>query len=119
MPRKSTAALGVLVPLGRTPRLRPRDDMPAAVAAIFVETVETMPEDHFRPSDTALLESFCQAVALAREAYRQVEKQGPVDEKGRMSAWVTVLEKQHRVISNAAMRLRLAPQARIRPETVG
>lgn len=119
MPRKSSAALSVVSPARPVPWLRPRDGMPKGVASIFADVVATMPADHFRASDATLLEAYAQAVSISRHAFQCLQDEGPVDAHGRMSAWVTVLEKQHRAIANVSMRLRLPPQARIRPGTVG
>ena len=61
MPRKSAASLTVRGPV--TPC---RADAPPAVRAIFGELVGSVPGDHFRPGDGALLSSIRRAILLAR-----------------------------------------------------
>jgi phage terminase small subunit len=116
--RKSAAALSVVRVDGSSEKLRPRANCSAAVRAIFNEICAQLPSDHFRPTDAPLLEQYCQAIALARQAFEQLEVEGPVI-AGRTSPWIVVLEKAHRSSVALSMRLRLSPQQRVDPKTVG
>ena len=118
MPRKSAAALSVVMPLKGVGRLRPRRELPEQVAKVFVEIVETVPADHFKASDIPLIEQYAFSILLGREAYEHLAKEGQII-AGRTSPWVVCLEKATRAITALCMRLRLAPQSRMRPETVG
>ena len=119
MPRKSAAALAVLPsPDRRSSRLRPRDDAPATVRQIFFNLVRSVPAEHFCPGDADLVEQLAQAVALARHAYTELEREGPVID-GKVSPWNVVLEKAHRSSVALSARLRLCPQGRSDPKTVG
>lgn len=96
---------------GRPPFLELRDDAPEAVAAIFREIVSTAPTEHFRPVDGHLVEQYAQSIARAREAYAELEREGPVV-NNKTSPWVVVLEKAHRSSVALSARLRLDPQHR-------
>jgi phage terminase small subunit len=119
MPRKSAASLSVVPNVdGQPNRIRPRADVPASLRQIINDLVASVPPEHFRSGDAALLEQYAQAIALARQAYAELEKKGPVI-NGRASPWIAVLEKTHRSAVALAARLRLSPQSRIDPKTVG
>lgn len=118
MPRKSTAALSVVPLAGCPSRLRPRHGLSSEVKAIFHELTCQVSADHFRESDAALIEQYAQAIALARQAYEALSKEGPVI-AGRANPWVVVLEKAHRSSVALSARLRLSPQHRIDPKTTG
>jgi phage terminase small subunit len=118
MPRKSAAALSVVHADIIPERIKPRVDASARVRAIFGEIVAQVPPNHFRPTDAALVEQYAQAIALGRQAFAALEAEGPVV-GGRASPWVTVLEKMHRSAVALSARLRLTPQSRTDPKTVG
>jgi hypothetical protein len=119
MPRKSAAALAVFPSVdGRPSRLLPRPDAPPHIRQIFRDLVAAVPPEHFRPGDADLIEQHAQAIALARQAYGEIEQHGPVVD-GRASPWCTVLEKAHRSCVALSGRLRLSPQGRLDPKTVG
>jgi hypothetical protein len=42
----------------------------------------------------------------------QLRERGAVDEKGKVSGWLTVLEKSQRALVSLSLRLRLSPQGR-------
>jgi len=119
MPRKSVAAITTPQPSvdGSPARLQPRPDAPKKVRQIFAALVAAVPGAHFRPGDSDLIEQYAQAIALARDAYREIEKGGPVID-GKASPWVAVLEKAHRSAVALSMRLRLSPQQRADPKSV-
>jgi phage terminase small subunit len=118
MPRQSAASLATLKVAGKPARLQPREGVPAAVKAIFRDLVASVPAEHFRPADGHLIEQYAQAIALARQAYAELEASGPVV-NGRASPWIIVLEKAHRSSVALAARLRLSPQHRTDPKTAG
>jgi hypothetical protein len=119
LPRKSAAALSVLSPVdGRPSRLRPRPHMPREVREIFVDLVASRPPEHFRAEDADLLEQHAQGIALARQAYAELEASGPVV-NGKASPWLVVLEKAHRSCVALSGRLRLAPQMRLDRKAAG
>src|SRR6516225_10997116 len=120
MPRKSSGAIATLPTSDvRQSRLQPRDEAPAEVKDVFTELVRSMRPEHFRPGDQDLVEQYCQAVLLARQAYSELEMAGSVSPDGKMSPWVTILEKSHRSATALAARLRLCPQSRLSARTVG
>jgi hypothetical protein len=87
------------------------------MAEIFNEIVGTMPSDHFHTCDRTLLELYCFDVWSAREAQRYLQTEGQVT-GGRLSLWINVLEKASKSATMLSMKLRIAPQARTRPETL-
>ena len=118
MARKSLAALNVVTPLAGGGRLRPHPGVSNAIVEAFNAIVGTMPKEHFRSCDAPLVEQYAQAIVQSREAYEHLSREGQVI-AGRVSPWVTVQEKAHRMMSALCMRLRLAPQARMRVEKAG
>jgi len=120
MPRKSASALTVFPTVDvRSSRLQPRDDAPTEVKDIFRKLVMSVRPEHFRTGDQDLVEQYAQAVLLARQAFGELEIGGSVTADGKMSPWVTVLEKSHRSAAALAQRLRICPQARSLARTVG
>jgi phage terminase small subunit len=121
MPRASRASLTVLHPnvSGRVPRLSPPDHLNEAEKQAFRALVSAVPASHFRPSDEPLLCEYCVAVIAAREAAaRMTETGGMVTSEGVINRWFAVHEKLARRMAVFAMRLRLTPASRTRPESV-
>ena len=116
MPRKSAAALGVVTAVKEAERVQPSRDFPEPVASVFREIVASVPPEHFRTSDVPLIEQYAFAILLGREAYEHLAKEGQIV-AGRTSPWIVCMEKSTRAVTALCMRLRLAPQARMRPET--
>lgn len=111
MPRRSAAELAI-VPLGHRPaRLAPPATLSARERAIFLDLVATMDAKHFRQCDLPLLARYCEAIALAEEAARELRDGGAVLD-GKPSPWITVQEKSVRAMVALTLRLRLSPQAR-------
>ena len=111
MPRQSIEDLTTPRVDGRPAPLTCRTGAPDEVRQIFAELVKSVGPDHFARPDGVLLEQYCQAIALGRRAYAELETSGPVVD-GRPSPWVPVLEKAHRSAVALAARLRLCPQSR-------
>jgi hypothetical protein len=103
--RKSSASL-VVVATGAPPRLAPPADLSDDEKALFLELVNACSPKHFVESDKPLLISFIQATILARASAGKAMLIG---------TW----EKAVKVQALLATRLRLAPQARLDPQTVG
>src|SRR5882672_6210534 len=109
MPRKSAAA-SAITSHPSTTRLRPPPSLSASERQIFADLVAACAADHFRPSDSALLCRYVEAIDLAERAAKELRKNPVLD--GKISAWVTVQEKAVRTIVALSMRLRLSPKAR-------
>ena len=86
---------------------------------LFAEIVGSVPREHFRLGDSHLIEQYAQAVLLARQAWSELQANGPVTADGRCSPWVVVLEKAHRSSVALAARLRLSPQSRADSRSAG
>jgi hypothetical protein len=120
MPRRSAASLTLVHPnvSGRVPRLSPPSILGTAEKRLFTSITNSCPATHFRPSDQPLLVQYVQAVCLAEQAAgKMAETGGPVHD-GEINPWFRVHERAVRMMSVLAMRLRLTPASRLRPETV-
>ena len=94
--------------------IAPPADLSRAERALFDELVGSSDPQHFVPSDMPLLVSFVQATLLARSLASTAAKPSKPDPTV-IGSW----EKVTRVMAMLATRLRLAPQARNDPKTVG
>jgi phage terminase small subunit len=115
--RKSAAALSVIPVDGKPNRLQPPPSLSEAERKIFIDIVTACEPQHFRPADLPLLVRYVEACVLADQAAEQL-RLGPVID-GKPSPWVTIQEKAVRAIVALSMRLRLSPQSRIDPKTLG
>jgi hypothetical protein len=116
--RKSAASLSVVAIDARRKRVQPRADAPAEVRDVVRNLVASCAPDHFKPSDWPLLESYARAILLERYAYEQLGGE-PLGEDGKVSSWIVVAEKAGRQIVGVSARLRLSPQHRVDPKTIG
>jgi phage terminase small subunit len=98
---------------GNPDRLRPPDDLSPEEKKIFASIVASVDGKFFLPSDLPLLASYAVAICQERTANQHLRTEGYVI-NGRPSAWITVQEKSHRMVTALSMRLRLAPQSRTR-----
>jgi len=103
--RKSAANIALNVD-GTPPRLEPPAYLEHDERTLFSELIASCDARHFVESDLPLLTSFVQATLLARGTARD-----PLQ--------VAVWEKAVRMQATLATRLRLAPQARMDPKTIG
>ena len=115
--RKSAASLAVITPTGER-LLRCRPEATEDVRAVFARIVSDVGADHFRASDSDLIEQYSAAICLARDAYANLGHEGPVKD-GRVNPWQTVLEKANRASVALSQRLRLAPQSRMDRKKAG
>jgi P27 family predicted phage terminase small subunit len=115
MARKSAAALATVVV---DPMARP--DAPGHLTEAqrheWTRIVHSLPADYFRPADYPLLEAYCCASALHRDASQRVEKEGfiALDRFGeqRPHPAVAVVKQASAAMASMATKLRLCPSAR-------
>ena len=88
-------------------RLQPPADLRGDAAALFRELVASCHPDHFVVSDRPLLVAYCEVATASRHLARQSRKNPKL-----VPAW----ERTVKMLATLATRLRLAPQARSRPE---
>jgi phage terminase small subunit len=110
--------MSVIAVDGTASRLDPPASLPEAERGIFVDLVNACEPKHFRPSDLPLLLRYCEASVLAEHAARELRQTGAVV-NGKPSPWIAVQEKAVRAMVALSMRLRLSPQSRIDPKTLG
>jgi hypothetical protein len=117
--KKSTAELSIVrLQTNTTPRISPRSEAPAEVRALFAEIVASCPPTHWRPSDTYLVESLAQAILTERAAYQNIALESAVV-GARVSQWISVAATSCKQIALLSTKLRLTPQSRSDPKTVG
>ena len=102
--RRSAASLAVINVTGTPPRPSPPPGLTKAERTLFAELVAA--SKHLTESDSQLLVSFAQATLTAQRAARDPSK---------IDAW----ERAVRVQAMLATKLRLSPQSRTDPKTVG
>ena len=105
-------------------RLEPRTGCSVAIATAFREIVDSISADHFVESDGPLVERYAAGIVLARLAEKNLALHGYVIGSNRsgqpqQNPWCSVLAQADKVIATLATRLRLAPQSRMDPKTVG
>jgi phage terminase small subunit len=87
-------------------------------AQVWRAITESLPAEHFRPSDVPLLASYCETTATANRAAQEIAANGAVV-AGKASPWLVVQEKAIRAQATLALRLRLCPSARQDPKSAG
>src|SRR5262245_21298073 len=116
--RVSAAEYGLPRVDGKPNRLQPPDHLSKDERRRFVDLVASVDTTHFRPGDLPLLCRYVEADALAERAAEELRTAGPVVD-GRPSPWIVIQEKAVRALVSLSMRLRLSPQSRLDPKTVG
>jgi hypothetical protein len=104
--RKSAASAAVPNVTGEPLPLKPPAGLNRAEQSLFAQVISACSPLHFVESDLPLLVSFVQSTLMVRRAVRDPAK-------------VAVWEKAVRVQAMLATRLRLSPQARTDPKTIG
>jgi phage terminase small subunit len=110
MPRTSKDALAVAHIGPGAWRLDPPAELGEVEAAIFRQTVASVPHDHFSAEDTGLLCAYVRARVLERRAFEELEAGAVV--AGSTSPWLAVHIAMVRSLSTLAVRLRLGPKSR-------
>ena len=108
--RRSATSYEVPNVNGKPRRLSPPSTLTNPEQTLFSELVAACAPEHFRESDLPLLVSFVQATLLARDAITRA-----ADEAAALSTW----ERAVKVQAMLGTKLRLTPQARIDPKTLG
>lgn len=119
MPRKSVQALSVAPVVsveGR--RVKPPDDLPAPVAALWRQLVESLPPSRFHASDRPLLALYCRALHQSNLAYEKLERYGAAADDA-VSPWQRVADSAVKQVAVLATRLRLCPQSRMDRKVAG
>lgn len=103
--RRSAEALAINNVDGTPSRLATPTGLTTKERALFLQLVNACSPNHLRAADTPLLVTYVQAALLARELGRDPKK---------TREW----ERAARTMAALAVRLRLTPQSRTRPETI-
>jgi hypothetical protein len=97
VPRKSAAALSVVVPVNVAARLHPPRSLTKAEQEVFIELASHA--THLKPADVPLLASLAQAILLSRRLAHDPTK---------VAEW----EKAVRAQAMLSTKLRMTPQSR-------
>jgi P27 family predicted phage terminase small subunit len=127
--RKSTSELLSVVPMSAA-RMPPHHSLTEQQAPLWVEIVDSLPADFFRPGDTPLLAAYCKAWSFYLRASAEIEANGVTleDERGKRYANPAsqMVVTQASAMAQMATKLRLAPSSRYseksastRQQTVG
>jgi hypothetical protein len=93
---------------GQRSHLNPPEYLTDDERTAFVEVVDACDPSHFRASDLPLVAAYAQAAVKARKL---AGERNPLKGRG----WIETV----RLLVTLATKLRLSPQARIQPRTVG
>jgi hypothetical protein len=115
--KKSRAGLAIVNVNGKPPRLEPPSSLPEAERAVFVDLVAASDPEHFRSSDVPLLVRYVESIVLADRAAVELRKGAVV--KGKTSPWLAIQREAIKAMVALSIRLRLSPQSRIDPKTLG
>jgi hypothetical protein len=114
MPRQSKAALTIAHIGPGNRRLEPPGVLGEIEAAVFRQTVATMPFEHFSLEDVSLLSAYSQAAVLAQKAAAELAAHPVID--GRVSPWLIIQKEQVRLLAQLSIRLKIGPKSR-RPDS--
>src|SRR4029450_3460725 len=115
--RKSAEASAVVSVNGKRPRLEPPASLSEAERSVVVGLVTACDPDHFRASDLPFLVRYTESIVLADQAALELRRGAVV--KGKSSPWLAVQREAIKGMGALAMRLRLSPQSRMDPKTLG
>jgi hypothetical protein len=115
--RKSAEALAVPSVNGKGPRLEPPASLSEAERSVFIGLVTACDPDHFRASDLPLLVRYTESIVLGDQAALELRKGAVV--KGKTSPWLAIQREAIKAMVALSIRLRLSPQSRIDPKTLG
>jgi hypothetical protein len=97
--------------------LVPPASLSATARVVFVDLVAACDPTHFRPSDIPLLVRYSESIVLADQAALELRNGAVV--KGKASPWLAIQREAIKAMVALSMRLRLSPQSRIDPQTLG
>jgi phage terminase small subunit len=119
MPRKSQDALNVVTGLPGQ-RQQPPSRLSAEAAEVWRGIVASKPHDWFTPDTCHLLEALCVAIVAHRAIAKQLDagnrKLAEDDSLGRFDRLTRMHDRQVRVLTSIATKLRLTNQSRYTPK---
>jgi len=115
--RISAAALSVIDVDDQSTRPAPPASLSEPEREMFVTIIAGCDAGHFRQTDLPLLSRYCEAAVLAEHAALELRNGAVMD--GKPSPWIVIQEKCVRAMVSLSMRLRLSPQSRLDPKTLG
>jgi phage terminase small subunit len=85
----------------------------------FLNIVSACAPNHFRESDTGLLIEYTRARLQAQRAADELRAGGEVLASGKLNPWLQIQRQSVRAMTQLARTLRLTPQARAHPRSIG
>lgn len=123
MPRKSAAALAVVVPVDGVSCLPQRPQPPAhlsaAAAIVWRSVTASRPAEYFDAGAVPLLAAFCVATAELHRVTEALALASPVDELERYAKLVRASDALAGRAGMLATKLRLTPQSKIDARAAG
>ena len=112
--RKSVASIPVAnQSVVRAERLQPPEELEVEARAVWMEVVNALPADWFRPEAIEVLVMYCRHAVTARrvaDLIKRLEAQDEFDVQ-EYDRLLKMQEREGRALSSLATRLRITPQA--------
>ena len=117
--RRSGASLAIVTPLD-TRRPAPPADLTEAQAAMWRDTVSSVPHDWFGRECFPILAGYCRHVVRARRLDEEIEKRtASVDDPTLIEKLYAMAEREARTVLVHARALRITTQAKFDSRTAG
>jgi P27 family predicted phage terminase small subunit len=99
------------------PKVKAPTSMTPAAKKVWKELIEQIPNENIIPSDTPLMEAYCETMVAYRAAVQNVNREGVTLETAAggitMNPEATWMDKCSSKLATLAAKLRLAPSARM------
>jgi len=104
-----------------TPKIAPPKTMTKDGKKLWIQLVESIPNENLCPSDMPILEVYCETMITFRKAKQHVESEGEViiaKSTGNqvMNPWTTVMINAGGKITSLSVKLRLSPSSRMKTD---
>jgi hypothetical protein len=97
---------------GATHRVSPPECLGELQRQAFIELVSSCPASQFRRGDVGLLCRWAELTVMAEQAAFEMQQQGMVTDKGRVSPWFSIHNAATRELRMLSQRLHLGPRSR-------
>jgi hypothetical protein len=117
MPRKSAAALSIVKPVTFTPRPKPLAELTDEQQQVWRDITESMPSDWFPRCCYPLLAQLCRHICEARFIAGKLKKGAPNKTLADYDKWLSMQDRESKIINALSRSLRLTNQSRYAPST--
>lgn len=107
------------------PKVKPPTGMTKAGKKLWIQLVDSIPNENFMPSDMPIMETYCETLVSFRNARKMVDEQGEVitvfDDDGNVlrsavNPWSTVMGSAASKITALCTKLRMSPSSRMKTD---